>query len=92
MLCFLTLHNFLEPFIDDRLDLCHIVAGEGRVKLLITVLQPSPEMLVIREILLNFLHFLPTAHILCVVDHLVEQLLLGQLWLLRLGAGLVREE
>lgn len=49
-------------------------------------------MLVIREILLNFLHFLPTAHILCVVDHLVEQLLLGQLWLLRLGAGLVREE
>lgn len=49
-------------------------------------------MLVTRETLLELLHFLPTSHVLGVMNHLVQQLLLGHFGFLRLRARLVREE
>ena len=92
LLRFLAGHHLFHAFSDDLLDLVDVVCLEGLAKLTVAVLKPGAKVWVRRKHLHQFLNLLPHAHILSIVDHLIEQLLLCEAGLLWLRPCLIREE
>lgn len=78
LLSLLPLHDFLESVCHDFLDLLIVIRVECGEKLGVTPLQPRLEVSIRGEQLLDLVHFHLDSHILGIMGHLVQQLLLSE--------------